>query len=339
MLFNDNDSSAYRRGVVLGLTLAELLLLLLFLFLLLMSSILFRREEEQLDLERRYDASEIERRAFRGAFEGQLEITLGNELAGNIGAPLTQEQLQEPLARLAAMSSENVALRTDLEAATSELAALRDGRPFSQQEASTLRQENARLERQLAMLRDELGDVSELVSAANAVDPERSAADVLNAAMSSYAGLNNDQRMLPDQLAQCHAERSNIGSQLDYIRAQCGRAGDLPPCVYRDDGAIAYSYNVVLSQDGVTAGRGDEGRFRSIPWVAALPDPRLGQPMSLNEFLGATRSHFQASQQQNPECRFFVRIYDQMGDASRQEFLDQYLGVQSHFYHHLVRGG
>jgi hypothetical protein len=339
VLFNDDDGGAYRRGVVLGLTLAELLLLLLFLLLLLMSSILFHRQEEQLDLETRYDASEIERRAFREAFEGQLEITLGGDVAGNIGAPLTQEQLQEPLARLAEMSNAALALHDELAAAETELAALREGRPITQQEASALRQENARLVGRLAALNNELGDIESLVSNANALDPQRNAAEVLNAALASYADLDDDGRALPDQLAQCRAERSNIGSQLAYTREQCGREGDLPPCVYRDDGSIAYSYNVTLSQAGVTVSRGDEGSFRSLPWVASLPDPRLDQPISLNEFLSATRTHFAVSQRQNPECRFFVRIYDRMGDASRQEFLDQYLGVQSHFYHLLIRGG
>lgn len=339
MLFDNNESGAYQRGVVLGLTLAELLLLLLFLLLLVMSSILFRRQEEQRELQDRFNNAEVERQAFRQAFSEQFEITLGSEIAENIAAPLTAEQLEEPLARLSEMSSENAALRTELEAAQSELTQIREGLPITEQEASALRQENAFLNAQLAALEEQLGNVEELVAQANAVDPERNAADVLQAAMTAYDDLSEEGRLLPDQLSACLAERTNLGSQLAYTQAQCGREGDLPPCVYRDDGSIAYSYNVVLSQDGITVGRGDEGSFRSIPWVATLSDPRMDQPISLGEFLNSTRAHFDASRRQDPECRFFVRIYDRMGDASRQEFLDQYIGVQNHFYHLLLRDG
>jgi len=338
MAFNADNGAEYRRGVILGLTLAELLLLLLFLFLLVMSAILHDRQTEQEELETRFAAVEEERLAYRNALAGEIEISLGAELANNAGQTLTREQLDAPLARLGQMSSENQTLRSQLQAARSELSELRESRPITEQEASALREENSFLNAQLAALEQELGDVSQLVAQANSVDPERSAAEVLQAAMTAYDDLSEEDRLLPDELAACRAERTNLGSQLAYTRAQCGREGDLPPCVYRDDGSVAYSYNVVLSQAGITVGRGDEGSFRSIPWVAALPDPRLDQPISLGEFLRSTRTHFEVSQQQDPECRFFVRIYDQMGDASRQEFLDQYLGVQNHFYHLLVRG-
>lgn len=337
MRLSADDLTAYRRGVVLGLTLAELLLLLLFLFLLIMAAILHDREEERQALEEQYEAAEAERRAFRGALQAQLELALGADLAANLGQPLTAEQLAEPLARLSALSSENAGLRAELSAARSELAALREGRPVSQQEASALRQENARLAAELAALNEALGDAQALVDQAGALAPDRPPGEVLEAALEAYSGLGEEARDLTGDLAMCEAERANLDRTVDHIQAQCGREGDYPPCVYRDDGQIAYLYNVFLTQDGLVVRRGDEGSFRSLSWVASLPDPRLDTPIALGRFLDVTRAHYATSQAQNPECRFFVRIYDRMGTASRQEFLDQYLGVQTHFYHVLVR--
>jgi hypothetical protein len=332
-----DDSQAYRRGVVLGLTLAELLLLLLFLFLLIMASILYQREEIRLEIEERFNVADEERRAFRNSLNVYLEEVLGTQSVADPGRPLSAQELEEPLARLSRLSSEYAATSAQLRAARSELEQLRQGIPPTEREASALRQENARIQAELAQLNAALGDAQALIDQARQISPDEAASDVLRSALSAFAGLDQEERALPTQLAACEAERSNLGRQLNYTQQQCGREGDFPPCVYRDNGQIAFLYDVFLTQRGIVVSRGDEGSFRSLTWVAALPDPVYGEPMSVAAFQSATRPHLATSQRQNPQCRFFVRIHDRMGEASRQEFLDQYLGVQSHFYHLLTR--
>lgn len=336
MPLGHEDSQSYRRGVILGLTLAELLLLLLFLFLLLMSSILHRREQAREELQAEYDRAEQERRAFREALASDIARSLGEAVADDFAVLLTPQELSEPLARIGELSADNRHVRAALAAAQSELSALRDTQPPSQRDASLLREENAALRAQAEALESLLGDPDQLANMAQAIDSERAPREILEASLASYADMGSEERALPDALAQCQAGRANLGSQLNYLRAQCGREGDLPPCVYKDDGSIAYLYSVYISSAGITVQSGDQGQFRSLSWVSSLPDPRLDTPISVAEFLSATQPHFATSRTQNPECRFFVRIHD-VGDTTRDQFLDQYVGVQRHFYHLLLR--
>ena len=148
MPLGHEDSQSYRRGVILGLTLAELLLLLLFLFLLLMSSILHRREQAREELQAEYDRAEQERRAFREALASDIARSLGEAVADDFAVLLTPQELSEPLARIGELSADNRHVRAALAAAQSELSALRDTQPPSQRDASLLREENAALRAQ-----------------------------------------------------------------------------------------------------------------------------------------------------------------------------------------------
>jgi hypothetical protein len=152
----------------------------------------------------------------------------------------------------------------------------------------------------------------------------------------SRAHSSSDTPRKVDPLGQCRAELNNANARYAHAETAC-RSGDYPPCVYRDDGRAAYVYDVDLTEGGAIIHRGDTGQFEQIPWVASLPKLPLDQALSAADFVTASLPYKVAGDKQSPACRFYIRVHDNMGNASREDFKNLYLAVQSNFYHHLER--
>jgi len=97
----------YRRGTILGLTLAELLMLLLFLFLLVMSIVITERDDRISLLEQERERIEEERLAWRNGVAEATSIQLPNDSS----FVLTEEELDRPIEDLRRLQQDSDAFR------------------------------------------------------------------------------------------------------------------------------------------------------------------------------------------------------------------------------------
>lgn len=151
----------YRRGTILGLTLAELLMLLLFLFLLIMAFVIT-------DKEQRLERSETERRHWRETLSDFTALSLPSDPA----TPLTEADLERPIEALRQINEESEAFRQML-ATDIDVAQLRQ---FIEQGSSL----DALAQAAGAdSTRDFLQDMAELVTRSNLIRPGQSVAATL----------------------------------------------------------------------------------------------------------------------------------------------------------------
>jgi len=315
---------------MLGLTLAELLLLLLFLFLLVATSLLFDRDKAKKELQGRLTASETERMAFRSALGDELDLA---QFGGRV---LTPAELSTPLASIKQLAQQKDDLADKLNASRTELSAIRNSSSPSATQMSQLREQNDALKAMLDRAKADSQDYSRFKARAAAMDPSSDSAKTIDTALRQMAESKSARPTSTDPLGQCKAELSNANSRYAHAEAQC-HSGDYPPCVYRDDGRAAYVYEVSLTQAGAIVRPGDTGSFEQIPWVSALPKLPLGEAISSDKFIELSTPYRLAGDKQSPACRFYIRVTDDMGNASREDFKQLYLSVQSNFYHHLER--
>lgn len=152
-----------------------------------------------------------------------------------------------------------------------------------------------------------------------------------------------------DQLEQVLDERDRERERAErlqgHIRAM-GSGTDHPSCWYQADGiTTAYLYDValtprglavdyapasseyVLSASGERLAAADEAR-------ASLPagSVRRQQLLTAEEFLRQMRPVHDWSRDSDPECRFFVRVFDRTAVDQKQLYKDQLQAVEQSFY-------
>lgn len=138
-----------------------------------------------------------------------------------------------------------------------------------------------------------------------------------------------------DSLRMCEEQSANTRNQLANCQRRVGNGLDHPPCWADEFGRIEYVYETTVHTNTVTVeaiwppGREDDARI--VPGMLALP----GDSLSYQEFARRALPVFAWSQRQNPECRFFVRIVDEV-DGGKQAFKDALLTVERFFYKYLV---
>jgi hypothetical protein len=205
--FRLSDPREYRRGVVLGLTLAEVLVLLVFLLLLSMSALLLRKEREQ------------------GLLRRQLDHYVS--LVQSVTRTLASQGVavdDDGLANLVKAASETETLRSPLEEARALLAA----------EKAVTAQASAERERLAALLERVPGTTSETLSEKLDRLVRKGAAN--DAAMANLTGQNTQMRI---ELARL---KGNGGSGLPYCWATSdGRAQYMLKVEMQDDGVVVHN--------------------------------------------------------------------------------------------------
>ena len=144
-------------------------------------------------------------------------------------------------------------------------------------------------------------------------------------------------------------EREEVERLQDHIRS-LGSGTDHPSCWYLDDGiTTAYLFDVALtslglvvdfaatSQDVVSAsgdrlGTAEEARA-SLP-IGSVQRQQVLRP---EQFLRQTRGLHEWSKERDPECRFFVRVFDRTAASQKQLYKDQLETVEQPFYKLLMK--
>ncbi len=289
----DNPVS-YRRGLVLGLTLAETLLLVLFILLLVYAALSQKRDERI--KEQDSQIASLNLRIDSGVDQ------LVRELTQSGAAPADPTELSRKLTRLTEEMARNGQLQKDLDTYARLVPTAEKAREIA----------------------DALAERSGGETAQQLLDQHLART---NPAAPVETGTQ------PKTLAEALAALERMQGQLDYYERQPATANNglsYPPCWQRD-GKIVYAYDAVLLDDGLKLAVVDDRAGLDLAGLKANgAEPPLGQTISRQTFLTRTRGMHAWSVEQG--CRFYARIFDGTSTGNKAGYIQARKTVEDRFY-------
>jgi hypothetical protein len=312
MIGSARDDKQFRRGVVLGLTMAEALLLLIFLLMLILGVRLKTQTTHIAELEKQRDEAQSTLVAMQPVFD---KLAQRDKFDITKDYVRMQQQLADANARL-----KDAALSVDLV-----------------QQASALAPADATAEEITRALLNEAAIGRQALDAAQRfapdLPPEQAVAALVNAAT---IGQSLKDGGTPEELlasaGACKADLQSCKNQTTYLNTRLNaKIGgfDLPPCWVDTKGKIQYIFDASLTDAGIyvedkaVAGREDD--LEKLPLSRAV----YGEPLGPGEFSAAFSPLLKWSNEHG--CRFYVRLYDDMRDGDRAEYKELRGTVEGYF--------
>ena len=312
MIGSARDDKQFRRGVVLGLTMAEALLLLIFLLMLILGVRLKTQTTQIAALEKQRDEAQSTLVAMQPVFD---KLPQSQKFDITKDYVRMQQQLADANARL-----KDAALSVDL-----------------MQQAASLAPAEATPEQAVRALLNEAAIGRQALDAAQRLSPdlppEKAVEALVNAAI---IGQSLKDGGTPDTLLAaagvCKADLQSCKNQTTYLNTKLNaKTGgfDLPPCWVDNKGKIQYIFDASLTDAGIyvedKAVTGREGDQEKLP----LSRVRYGEPLGPSDFSTAFSPLLKWSNDHG--CRFYVRLYDDMRDGDRAEYKELRGTVEGYF--------
>jgi len=314
MLGAREEDRQYRRGMVLGLTMAEIMLLLIFLLLLILAAkLVFDQKKVDEEIAARIAAEK--KLVFLEPILNQLKQDETNAYNILQEWQKRQEQFAET--------------ERQLEEAKSAMELLEPLKKEKQLDAGKAKEEAARLIKIAQKLEQQAREI------APGADPEEAIDRLQEAAMVGSQALQSGQSpadlvagaTCQKDLQQCQASNQGLGQQL--ARAQ----GTLPSC-WLDGmtGKTQFIFTAVLKDNGIylydNKVPGRETDQAKLP-ISPLAFDRAYQS---GEFIRAGQPLFHWSDAQDPKCRFYVLLKDQTGNDKQTYQTLKERGVEQVFF-------
>jgi hypothetical protein len=301
-----------RRGLVLGLTLAEVLLLILFLLMLALGS---RMEYWRIEAEHRQQNY--------------------NELVA------THDSLKAIQAELVKNGAVDV---NSVQGLVTRLSRVEE----SERSLSKLQQDYSVLSSQVVVLKSlgvDTGKALQTVSAAleraKQIDPNdppallKRALDIIErlGASTQLEQVKPLSQMIADsqmkqQLATSETDREKLRQQLDGLRV--GNGLTYPPCWPAAKGKTEYMFDVIAKDDGIIVRDAFlESKKSDAAWKYVDSFPR-NVVISEKKFNEATGKILPYSNQNN--CRFYIRLYDGTARENKARYIHLRAAVAANFY-------
>jgi hypothetical protein len=312
MLDNLRDQDKqYRRGMLLGLTMAEVMTLIIFVLLLTLAATLL---QDQLKI-----ADEKKQNAL---LQQTLEVLIPK------GISVDGKQIEDALKEYVRTKEENSRLRKDLIEARAENSQIESLREIKK----TLQSLGLKADAKSEDIKDlkSLLEIGAAIKSAIASLPKDSAIKTVNDLLKLIEKL--DQLANAEKLAK---ENAGLKGQVTFLQNKLGngKGAVLPPCWADISGHIQYIFDISLQDDGrfvvhnnAVAERADD--------QAKLPvrDISYDAPMLPTDFRNNFRPIFDYSQKQDPQCRFFVRIFDRTQVSNKTTYKASLKTVEGYFY-------
>jgi hypothetical protein len=317
MIGSARDDKQFRRGVVLGLTMAEALLLLIFLLMLILGVRLKTQATHIADLEKQRDEAQSTLVAMQPVFE-KLSKSQKFDIAQDYVR--MKQQLADANARL-----KDAELSVDLV-----------------QQASAVAPDSATPAEATQAILNEAAIGRAALDAAQRfqpdLPPEQAVAALINDATIGQLYTKGPLKKggTPDALlaaaGACKADLQSCKNQTTYLNSKLNaKTGgfDLPPCWVDTKGKIQYIFDASLTDAGIyvedktVAGREDDQD--QLP----LGHARYGEPLGPGAFASAFSPLLRWSNDHG--CRFYVRLYDDMRDGDRAEYKELRGTVEGYF--------
>lgn len=308
---------AYKRGLILGLTMAEIVLLLLFSLLLALAALFM--EQERMIEEISSDRDELAERLRNN--EDQLQ-NLMNQLSRTDFSEMRKElvRLEEQDKKIAYIL-ERLKLDPD-EDLDEELTNLVERITKIDEISKVLEQGGFPEEPQ------ELADTLERIE--DAKDEIETLDDSLEEANRQIETLGDDLEDSRQEILQQEGQIANLKRALERV----GKGTEKPAC-WADEktGKPKYIYDAGLASKGLIIRHSE-----TPPWAEARELPisefPYGEIMTKRQFLDKAKPIFQWSEEN--DCRFFVRAYDLTGPAEKAIYKKHMRYLESVFYKYEV---
>jgi hypothetical protein len=294
-----HENALYRRGIVLGLTMAEVVILIIFCLLLLLANIVGKKNDEIRMLK-----AGIQQK------EEQLAILNENE---NLAADL------QKLYRLLDTDSfddtfkELILIQEKYKSLVAELTELREKIKDTREFEEVLQENNL-----------SVGEAVNIVESVQKI--KKNSPDFLP-----------DQdaiRDLPDKILRLETEITTKHNRMIYIQNKLERVGkgtEKPACWATPTGKPEYIFEMALTSNGIII-HNTELAHRAVE-QAELPLNFIGFDKELNntKFRLDTQALYDYSNKN--ECRFFVKVFDQSQQNEKSIYKERLRIVGEHFYY------
>jgi hypothetical protein len=313
------DEREQRRGLVLGLTLAEVLLLLLFLLLLAMASQLQRSRSVADKAQQRYD--DLSRNLDELKTLQQAIMTGGaTEITG----------VQQLVARFKVLDT-------------------------VERESAKLKEENAALIQRVALVKslgndpeEKLRTIAGAMQRAAEIDPSDPPA-LLKRAVEVLSRLGPATQ--PDQVrplsqmtsdAELIHKVTNLEAAGEKIRRErdnlmiSGKGLSFPSCWINSTGQTEFLFDVTFLDTGLRVNDATPARAQDAAWAMVGSFPR-GSDLNERTFLAATSKLAAWSREQ--KCRFYTRNHDGTGPSNKDRYKYLQRQIEQSFYPFYVNAG
>ena len=321
----------YRRGLVLGLTLAEIFLLLLFLLLMLSAYLLSREQEKLKPLFEVLDQNQL-------PYDTPAEI---KDSVGQLGGAYFENAKLKQLIDNPNQALENIrTLHSITQILLEQGIAIDDPNELSTKLKAMSEAEI--LEEQYRRVCGDIRNVREMVELMHGKD--KSAEDVLKTCPPTIAtnGDSTTTATKPESLEEAvdiidRLQRTNTALSEKLKTITGGRGLVFPPCWVRLNAPNrpVYTYNIAIFDTGLRVALGDDRTGQDLSVLKRNgPEPEYGVIISGSEFSRRTQGMFEWSVEN--ECRFYVRIRDRTSPTNKEGYKRYLATIEDHFYKYLV---
>jgi hypothetical protein len=308
---NSRQDRYYRRGLVLGFTMAEIMILILFAILMALGATIFSKDKQMRDLAQAFGANAVE----SARLIQEIKHAFPN-------AQTIDEQFKE--IRMAIQNSKELeTVKRELEKLRNELESYKELKTLLEK-AKNSKQSTAEEVAQDATLGREVKEF------AQSQTPPISPNDV----KSALQALNSSTDLVSKNNALAKENETLKGQLLNLTQRLGGRGTEYPPCWVAPNGKPDYIFDVALKSNGYII------RDRKLPHrqeeQALLPIQQItfDSEISVGTFSRQTEALLNWSKDHN--CRFFVRIYDLTGQQEKDNYKLKERILQQSFYSYEV---
>ncbi len=326
------DERSYRRGLILGLTMAEVMILILFSLLLIW---MFGVRQQK---EAKAQKTELERENKELKFKAAELAELKKVYAEKLGSSNRIEDLFRELTLAKQQISEMQEQAKSLDTVRQTLNSL--GYPLRDERTAA---ESAReIRNKLAIASAVEKYVKEHPRKSGVSDTEIVATlGSLSEIQSQLSAAGKDPKLVASECTSALAQRTECATNLNNLKgrlayseqklASSSRGTEKPACWADQTGKPEYifdvtlrSHSLVIKDDALPNRRSEEAKL-------PIQQIRFDEDLTQDEFRAQTHGLFQWSEKE--QCRFFVRILDETATHEKDIYKRQLRTVGEHFYY------
>lgn len=362
---------AYRRGLVLGLTLAEIMMLILFIMLLLLASVAHRSgsSDQNVPVADRNKVDQLSAdlsQANQRIRDLDDQLAAAKEEASSAQTMLArrEQDVVRSQAKVDDLFAELERTRSDLSSVNKAMAKMTVRSAATKTELDALREHVARLEQGSANTTPESASVdtealaahdtlAEALSASKSSPNHNAAIEVIERVADEVAewpkpvdpteviqALKKNSQQT--DTATLHVENADLRRQIEDLRRQMkwvqdnvgGKGVEMPSCWIDERGRVEYIFDVILGPTGFVIHETNLPRRAIDRQNLPMSGIALDRWVDPNSFLSMTSPIFNWSVANN--CRFFVRVFDDTPPDNKQLYKQRLQTAEQHFYKLLV---
>jgi hypothetical protein len=335
----EREERSYRRGLILGLTMAEVMILVLFSLLLIWMFGVRDRIHQQ--TETKAQKAELERVIAENKelkFKAAELAELKRVYAEKLGSSNRIEDLFRELTLAKQQLSEMQEQAKGLDNVRQMLTSL--GYPFRDDRTAT---ESAReIRNKLAIAAAVEKYAKEHPRKSNTSETEIVATlGTLSEIQSQLSAVGKDPKLVATECTNALAQRTECATSLNNLKGRLAyaeqkltsssRGTEKPACWADQAGKPEYIFDVTLRSRSLVIRDNALPNRRSEEAKLPIQQIRFDADLTQDEFRAQTRQLFQWSEKE--QCRFFVRIVDQTATHEKDIYKRQLRMVGEHFYY------